>query len=354
MTEAYLHVYAEEETITPDVSVPPGPDGFSGSLERLIAILANRLVMVSGEASVTATPGVSLAQEVAARRALAETVAGLLVASELPLKMVRAATTADINLTTGGLLTVDGIALAAGDRVLVKSQSVAAQNGIYAAATGAWPRATDADSAPELPSGTLVVISEGTTYADQLWTLTTNSPIAIGTTALTFGAISSGGGAGGAHASTHVSTGSDPIPGAVAGGASGLMAGADKTKLDGMSTNAREFVSLVGSGVLLFNNVGFVAGGSVLSGDLRGLSGIPADARGILLQVGGGAAGTTIYIDSADSADQVGRRHGPNSSNYWSPEYHINLATGANAGKIKLSSSAAQSGIFAWAMGYWR
>jgi hypothetical protein len=40
----------------------------------------------------------------------------------------------------------------------------------------------------------------------------------------------------GPHASTHISTGSDPIDAAVAAGASGLMTGADKTKLDGLTS----------------------------------------------------------------------------------------------------------------------
>ncbi len=43
---------------------------------------------------------------------------------------VVAATTANVDLSTGGLLTVDGVTLVAGDRVLVKSQTAPAENGI--------------------------------------------------------------------------------------------------------------------------------------------------------------------------------------------------------------------------------
>lgn len=53
---------------------------------------------------------------------------------------VRVATTAAIALA--GLQTIDGVVLVAGNRVLVKDQAAAAENGIYVAAVGAWARAT--------------------------------------------------------------------------------------------------------------------------------------------------------------------------------------------------------------------
>ncbi|ELN4703506.1 phage tail protein, partial [Escherichia coli] len=61
---------------------------------------------------------------------------------------VRAATTANIALN--GLPTVDGVVLAAGDRVLVKNQAAGSQNGIYVAAAGAWARSADADENAEV------------------------------------------------------------------------------------------------------------------------------------------------------------------------------------------------------------
>ncbi|SFU79684.1 beta strand repeat-containing protein [Pseudoduganella namucuonensis] len=97
---------------------------------------------------------------------------------------VRAATTG--NITLSGLQTVDGVALAAGDRVLVKQQSTAAQNGIYRAAAGAWTRATDADSNAKVTSGMYVFVEDGTANASAGWVLATRNPIALGTTALSF------------------------------------------------------------------------------------------------------------------------------------------------------------------------
>ena len=79
-----------------------------------------------------------------------------------------------------------GIALTAGDRILPKDQATGADRGIYIASAGAWTRATDADGAGELIPGALVVVSEGVTLSDTLWELSTDGPITIGTTALTF------------------------------------------------------------------------------------------------------------------------------------------------------------------------
>lgn len=99
----------------------------------------------------------------------------------------RAATTANIALS--GLQTIDGVTLVAGDRVLVKSQSTGAQNGIYVAASGAWARATDADSGAELSAGALIPVTEGILNGDILWILSTNDPITVGTTALVFASV---------------------------------------------------------------------------------------------------------------------------------------------------------------------
>lgn len=97
---------------------------------------------------------------------------------------VRVATTANIVLS--GEQTIDGVAVVAGDRVLVKDQAAGAENGIYVAAVGAWARAEDANSAGDLTSGVLVPVEAGTANADTIWMLTTDGAITIGTTALTW------------------------------------------------------------------------------------------------------------------------------------------------------------------------
>lgn len=106
---------------------------------------------------------------------------------------VRAATTANIASLAGGAPnTLDGVTLAANDRILVKDQTTGSQNGLYVVTTlgtganGTWTRATDADGAGEIIAGMLVVVAEGTVNADTEWELTTNAPITIGTTSLAF------------------------------------------------------------------------------------------------------------------------------------------------------------------------
>ena len=103
---------------------------------------------------------------------------------------VRVATTANISLS--GVQTIDGIAVQAGDRVLVKNQADATQNGILTVSGSAWSRATDANESGEVTSGLIVYVEEGTLQGKGRWQLTTPSPIVIGTTALTFGNVTAG------------------------------------------------------------------------------------------------------------------------------------------------------------------
>jgi hypothetical protein len=99
-----------------------------------------------------------------------------------PKASVKVATTA--NITLSGTQTIDGIAVVAGDRVLVKDQTTGSQNGIYVAAAGAWSRATDMDAAIEFP-GSFCFVEQGTANQDSAW-VCTNDAVTLGTTAITF------------------------------------------------------------------------------------------------------------------------------------------------------------------------
>jgi hypothetical protein len=116
---------------------------------------------------------------------------------------VRASTAAAITTLAGGAPNItDGVTLVAGDRILVKNQATASQNGIYSVTTlgtganGTWTRTTDADAAGELTTGVSLWVEEGTLNGGKRFTLTTTGAITIGTTALTFaitgGAIDGG------------------------------------------------------------------------------------------------------------------------------------------------------------------
>jgi hypothetical protein len=88
------------------------------------------------------------------------------------------------SITASGTQTIDGIALVVGDRVLRTGDGAA--NGIWVVAVGAWSRAADADVSADVTAGMYVAVTEGTIYADTAWILTTNDPIVLGTTPLTF------------------------------------------------------------------------------------------------------------------------------------------------------------------------
>jgi hypothetical protein len=127
----------------------------------------------------------ALAQDGATKNYVDNSVAGLTWKSA-----VRAGTTA--NITLSATQTIDGVAVIVGDRVLVKNQTTASGNGIYVVAAGAWARSTDADAPAELLNAAMY-IEEGTTLADTQWVCTTNAPITIGTTSITFVQFSGGG-----------------------------------------------------------------------------------------------------------------------------------------------------------------
>lgn len=98
---------------------------------------------------------------------------------------VLVATTANISLS--GQQTIDGVAVAAGARVLVKNQAAAKENGIYTVVSGAaWKRSTDADSSAKVTPGLLVLVEAGAVNGDSGWQLVTDAPIALGVTALSF------------------------------------------------------------------------------------------------------------------------------------------------------------------------
>ena len=99
----------------------------------------------------------------------------------------RVASTANVTISAPGA-SIDGVTLAAGNLVLLKDQTAGAENGLYVWNGAAVPmtRATNSDTTAEVSPGMYVFVSEGTVNADRGYQLTTNDPITLGTTALTF------------------------------------------------------------------------------------------------------------------------------------------------------------------------
>ncbi|ESY06857.1 hypothetical protein X753_14480 [Mesorhizobium sp. LNJC399B00] len=95
---------------------------------------------------------------------------------------VRLATTG--NITLYGLQTIDGVPAEVGDRVLVKNQTDARDNGIYTASEGQWFRAADARTSRTMQKGTTVHVQQGAVSADFVYVFETLDPV-IGTDAVT-------------------------------------------------------------------------------------------------------------------------------------------------------------------------
>ena len=111
--------------------------------------------------------------------------------------IARVASTANVAIATalenGDVL--DGVTLATGNRVLLKDQTTTSQNGLYTVvASGAASRDTEFDIISEI-AGQLILVSEGTTNADDLFLCTTDASATLGTTAITYTQVfpSSGG-----------------------------------------------------------------------------------------------------------------------------------------------------------------
>jgi hypothetical protein len=106
---------------------------------------------------------------------------------------------ATLTASATGTLTVDGVLTALGNRILVKNEATQAHNGIYTVTTAGavgvafvLTRSTDMDVAAEFPSA-FTFIEEGTANADNGFVCTTNAPVTVGTTAITFDQFSGAG-----------------------------------------------------------------------------------------------------------------------------------------------------------------
>jgi hypothetical protein len=111
----------------------------------------------AGAINASGSPITNLPLPINATDATSKSYVDSVAAGLKPKEQVVAASTADIDITTGGLLTIDGVVLSVGQRVLVKDQLFPEQNGIYEVALGAWTRASDASTFVELVGATTFV-----------------------------------------------------------------------------------------------------------------------------------------------------------------------------------------------------
>lgn len=209
---------------------------------------------------------------------------------------VRAATTA--NITLSGEQTIDGVAVVAGNRVLVKNQSTASENGIYVAAAGAWARATDFDSDAEVTPGAFTFVEEGTTNGDAGFVLTTNAPITVGSTSLTFAQFS---GAGQVTAGTGLTKDGSTIN--AVGTADRIAVSADAIDISTAYAGQTSITTLgtVTTGVWSATQIGVTKGGTGLTSVPQG-SVLGANASNTISAIEGGTTdGILVYSSATDS-----------------------------------------------------
>jgi hypothetical protein len=147
-----------------------------------MAVQNSGTVSISG-GSITGIGTPSNNSDVAIKSYVDELVAGLRTRI-----IAEVATTANVNLSNGLEAgdTIDGVTLVAGDRVLVKDQSTATENGLYlAVSSGAASRDPQYDTISEL-SGGLIVVNQGSQNDNKIFLCTTDSDGSLGSTNITY------------------------------------------------------------------------------------------------------------------------------------------------------------------------
>jgi len=121
------------------------------------------------------------------------------IAQGLDLKeSVDVASTANVDLTSSSDPgAIDGVTLSDDDRILLKDQTTASENGVYVATTAAdpstWARAPDVDEDDEVDAGMFVFVEEGSAHSDKGFVLVSDDPLVVGTDDLQFSQFSGAG-----------------------------------------------------------------------------------------------------------------------------------------------------------------
>lgn len=152
-----------------------------------VRVRANRLDQMGAPTAAVALNSqriTGLADPTAAQDAATKNYVDLTVQGLDPKASVKAASTANI-ASLSGAMTIDGVALVAGDRVLVKDQTTPSANGVYVVAAGVWARADDLSTWAEHVAAYLFV-EQGTVNADVGFLCTVDAGGTLGTTAITF------------------------------------------------------------------------------------------------------------------------------------------------------------------------
>jgi len=240
------------------------------------------------------------------------------VANGLDVKAsVRGATTANLTATynnsagtltanSNGALVVDGVTYNVGERILVKDQSTAAQNGFYkvtakgsGSAVFVLTRTPDADAASELTGGAFTFAEEGSANGDNGYVLATNGSITLGTTAINFEQFS---GAGQIDAGAGLTKTGNTINVIGTSGKITVSSNAVTIASDYVGQNTITTLGTITTGVWNGTDIGVAHGGTGLSAAAKGSVLIANDANTISALDGGGSDdGILLYTSSSDT-----------------------------------------------------
>jgi alpha-tubulin suppressor-like RCC1 family protein len=148
--------------------------------------LGTKADLTNGTQTITALAVTGLSAPIAGSDAANKTYVDSQASPSNSIRIYQARVATTGNITLSGTQTIDGVAVIAGDRVLVKNQTTKSQNGMYVVAAGAWARATDLDTWTEAV-GYHVQVSAGGTWDGMSFISRAESSGTLGTNSLDWG-----------------------------------------------------------------------------------------------------------------------------------------------------------------------